>query len=109
MAAPASTYSVAIECVLSWAVGLDGRARLRRAVQARLGRHVPAHDDRSGQAPALVVAGRGPVPVVARPVELERGRPLGAVDQPEELGVPVARQDRTMGVLVVVDERELDR
>jgi hypothetical protein len=30
------------------------------------------------------------------------------VHEPDELGVAIARQDRAMGVLVVVDERELE-
>src|SRR4051812_50025828 len=90
-------------------VDLHRGAWLRGAVGARLGRDVPAHDDRAGQAASLVVAGRGAVPVVARPVELESGRALRVVHQPEEPGVAIARHDRAVGVLVVVDERDLDR
>src|SRR5215207_9383984 len=104
MAVPASTYSVAIECSFPrWPAG-GLRARLRRAVEACLGRYLAAHDDRPRQAAALVVAGRGAVPVIPGSVELERGGAPRMVDEPDELGVAIARQDRAMGVLVVVDE-----
>src|SRR4051794_3079457 len=111
IACPASTYSVAIRVLLrrrDWPA-VELRARLRRAVDASLRRGVAAHDDRGGQAAALVVARTGAVPVVARAVELERRRSLGMVHEPDEHVVAVARQDRTVRVLVVVDERELDR
>src|SRR6187551_840388 len=110
---PASTYSVAIKkCSLPrlWLQPTRGlRTRLRRAVDARGVGDVAADDDRRGQAPALVVAGTGAVPVVARAVQLEGGGALGVVHQPDELGVAVARQDRAVRVLVVIDERELER
>src|SRR5215210_7299722 len=110
-AVPASTYSVAIKCsyrrsLLSGAADL--RARLRRAVEASLRWGVASHDDRGGQAAALVVARAGAVPVVARAVELERRRSLRVVHQPDELVVAVARQDRAVRVLVIVDELELE-
>src|SRR5215207_6060417 len=108
MAVPASTYSVAIECSFPGPAAWGLRARLGRAVEPSLGRYVAAHDDRSGQAAALVIAGRGAVPVVPRSVELEGGGAPRMVHQPDELGVAVARQDRAVGVLVVVDELELE-
>src|SRR4051794_13459421 len=94
-ACPASTYSIAIRCSL--------RTRLCRSVQARLGWRFPLHDDRGGQAAALVVARAGAVPVVAGAVELEGRGALRVVHQPDELVVTVARQHRAMGVLVIVD------
>src|SRR3954447_16189661 len=98
-------------CSFSWirAVDLRRRARLGRAGQTRLGRDVAAHDDRAGQAAALVVAGGGAVPVVAGTVELELGRAPRVVHEPEELRVAVARKNGAVGVLVVVVERDLDR
>src|SRR5829696_6592789 len=108
MAVPASTYSVAIECSFPGPAAWGLRARLGRAVEPSLGRYLAAHDDRSGQTAALVVAGRGAVPVVPRSVELEGGGAPRMVHKPDELGVAVARQDRAVGVLVVVDELELE-
>src|SRR6185437_8517213 len=65
-------------------------------------------DDRAGKAATLVVSSPGAVPVVARTVELE-GRPaLREVHQPDELGVAVARQNRAVRVVVVVDQLELE-
>src|SRR2546423_13269348 len=85
-ACPASTSSsVAINCS-------SLRLRLGRTVELGLRRGVPRDHDRSGQAPALVVAGRRSVPVVAGAVQLESGRPARMVDQPDELRVAVARQ-----------------
>src|SRR4051794_41712411 len=110
IACPASTYSVAIRVLLrrrDWPA-VELRARLRRAVDASLRGGVASHDDRGGQAAALVVARTGAVPVVARAVELERRRPLRVVHQPDELVVAVARQDRAVRVLVIVDELELE-
>src|SRR5437763_2375023 len=101
-ACPASTYSsVAINCS-------SLRLRLGRTVELGLWRRVPVHDDRSGEAAALVVAGGRRVPVVAGAVQLECGRPARMVDQPDELRVAVARQHRAVRVLVVVDERQLE-
>src|ERR671931_1463694 len=108
MAVPASTYSVAIECSFPGCAAGGLRARLGRAVEARLGWHVAPHDDRPGQAAALVVASRGAVPVVPRSVELEGGGAPRMVHEPDELGVAIARQDRAMRVLVVVEELELE-
>src|SRR5829696_10135824 len=108
MAVPASTYSVAIECSFPGRAAGRLRARLGRAVEPSLGRYFAAHDDRPRQAAALVVAGRRAVPVVPRSVELERGSAARMVHQPDELGVAVARQDRAVGVLVVIEELELE-
>src|SRR4051794_23018020 len=111
IACPASTYSVAIRVLLrrrDWPA-VELRARLRRAVDASLWRGVAADDDRGGEAAALVVARTGAVPVVARAVELERRRSLRVVHEPDEHVIAVARQDRAVRVLVVVDERELER
>src|SRR4051794_2819322 len=110
IACPASTYSVAIRVLLrrrDWPA-VELRARLRRAVDASLRWGVATHDDRGGQAAALVVARTGAVPVVPRAVELERRRALRMVHQPDELVVAVARQDRAVRVLVIVDELELE-
>src|SRR5436309_4935907 len=100
-ACPASTYSsVAINCS-------SLRLRLGWTVELGFRRRVPGNDDRSGQAPALVVAGGRPVPVVARAVQLKSGRSARMVDQPDELRVAVARQHGAVRVLVIVDERQL--
>src|SRR5829696_105098 len=111
-ACPASTYSsVAIKYSYPrwWLCrAVDLRARLGRAVEASLLRSIPLDDDRPGQAPALVVAGTGAVPVVPRAVESEVGRPARMVHQPDELVVAIARQDRAVGVLVIVEELDLD-
>src|SRR5215207_9555466 len=111
-ACPASTYSsVAIKYSYPrWWLSraADLRLRLGRPVQFRLGRSVPLHDDRRGETPALIVAGTGAVPVVPRAVELEVGRPARMVHQPDELVVTVARQDRAVSVLVIVEDLELD-
>src|SRR3954454_22492543 len=104
MASPASTYgSSTVVIVFSFS-----RPGLRRAVEARLRWDLAEYDDGSGQPPALVVARGRAEPVVARAVEVELRRSLGVVHQPDELAVTVARQQATMGVQVVVDERELD-
>src|SRR5919199_3186159 len=89
-------------------LAVDLRARLRRTVEPGFRRRVPLHDDRSGQAAALVVARARAVPVVPGAVERESGCALCLVDQPEELVVAVARQDRAVRVGVVVDELELE-
>src|SRR5215207_10199576 len=111
-ACPASTYSsVAIKYSYPrWWLSraADLRLGLGRPVQFRLGRSVPLHDDRRGETPALVVAGTGAVPVVPGAVQLEVGRPARMVHQPDELVVAIARQDRAMGVLVIVEELDLD-
>src|SRR5436190_11270622 len=108
MAVPASTYSVAIEVLLSRVSGGRLRARLGRPVEASLVRYIAVYDDRPGQPPALVVARRRAVPVVPGPIELERGGSTRMVHQPYELGVAVARQDRAVRVLVIVEELELE-
>src|SRR5918999_3607522 len=110
-AVPASTYSVAITCSFPrscFSRAVELRARLGRAVEASLRRGVASHHDGGGQAAALVVARTGAVPVVTRAVELEGGRSPRVVHQPDELVVAVARQDRAVGVLVIVDELELE-
>src|SRR5262249_37888178 len=101
IAAPASTYgSVAIACSslrlwLGWTVELGLRGR------------VALDHDRSGQPAALVVPRGRPVPVVTGAIEVEGGGALRVVDEPDELGVAVGRQDRAVRVLVVVDQRQL--
>src|SRR5918992_107799 len=112
-ATPASTYSISVAIKYSYprwwlCRAVDLWARLLRTVEASLLRGLPLHDDRPGQAPALVVAGTGAVPVVARAVELEGGGSARVVHQPDELGVTVARQARAVRVLVIVDELELE-
>src|SRR4051812_32630776 len=110
-AVPASTYSVAIKCSFPrscFSLAVDLRARLRRAVEASFRRHVASHDDRRGQAPALIVAGARAIPVIPRPVEVEVGLPARMVHQPDELVVAVARQDGTVRVQVIVDEFQLE-
>src|SRR3954453_22631627 len=90
---------------------LMGRPRLRlrlgRPVELRFRRGVALDDDRAREAAALVVAGAGAVPVLARTVEAKSGRPLGVIHHPDELRVAIARQHRAVGVLVIVDECEL--
>src|SRR5689334_24954818 len=93
MASPASTYSTEVICRL-----LLSRARLVGTVEASFRRNVAQHDDRPGQSAAFVVSGRRAEPVVARAVEVESGPSFRMVDQPDELPVAIARQQRTMGV-----------
>src|SRR3954470_24118535 len=111
-ACPSPTYSVAIRCSFSRcgrAGAVDLGAWLWRTVEASLWWRLASHDDRGGQAPALVVARARAVPVVPRAVELEGRLALRMVHQPDELVVAVAREHRAVRVLVIVDERELER
>src|SRR5437868_10483967 len=102
-ASPASTYSVSVAISCSFL-----RPWLGWAVELGFVWDLAADNDRAGQAAALVVSGSGPVPVVARAVELEGRPPLREVHQPDELGVAVGGQDRAVGVVVVVDDLELE-
>src|SRR5918998_6273976 len=83
------------------------RAWLRRAVEAGRRRHVAHDDDRADQAPALVVADVGAEPVLTGAVEGDVHGPPRVVRQPHPLAVPVARHQRAVGVLVVVDELDV--
>src|SRR5918997_2959996 len=112
-ATPASTYSISVAIKYSYprwwlCRAVDLWARLLRTVEASLLRGLPLHDDRPGQAAALVVAGTRAVPVVPRAVELEVGLPARMVHQPDELVVAVARQDCAVRVQVIVDQLELE-
>src|SRR5918992_4266501 len=112
-ATPASTYSISVAIKYSYprwwlCRAVDLWARLLRTVEASLLRGLPLHDDRPVQAPALIVAGTGAVPVVPRAVELEVGLPARMVHQPDELVVAIAWQHRAVGVHVVVDELKLE-
>src|SRR3954453_12959186 len=84
------------------------RSRLRRGVEAGAGRRVAHHDDRADQAAALVVADVGAEPVVARAVEGDVDGAPRVVRQPDPLAVTVARYERAVGVLVVVDELDVE-
>src|SRR6185437_14928806 len=101
IASPASTYSTVI-------LGSFLGTRLIGSVETGFRRHLAEHDDGGGQSTALVVAAGRAVPVVTGAVE-EQFRPaLRVVEQPEELPVAVAREQRRVRVLVVVDDRQFD-
>src|SRR5438874_1443611 len=100
-AASASTYSVAIKCSFL-------RPWLGWTIETGFLRGIPPYDDRAGQAAPFVVSCPGAVPVVARAVEVEARGSFGEVLQPDELAVTVARQDRAVRVVVIVDELELE-
>src|SRR3954467_9307890 len=98
----AGRYSMVVidcSCLRSW---------LRRAVEAGRRRDVAHHDDRPDQASALVVADVGAEPVVARAVEGDVDGAVCVVGQPDPLAVPVARPQRAVGVLVVVDKLDVE-
>src|SRR5215212_5877747 len=84
------------------------RSRLRRAVEAGRRRYVAHHDDRADQAAALVVADVGAEPVVARAVEADVDGAPRVVRQPDPLAVTVARHEGAVGVLVVVEELDVE-
>src|SRR3954471_22922633 len=95
---------------LSWVAVIDSsclRSRLLRTVEASGLRDVALHDDRPDQSPALVVADVGAEPVLTRAVEGDGHGPARVVRQPHPLAVAVARHERAMGVLVVVDELDV--
>src|SRR3954462_7125404 len=83
------------------------RSWLRWTIEAGRRRDVAHHDDRADQAPALVVADVGAEPVGARAVEGDVDGSPRVVRQPDPLAVTVARHERAVGVLVVVDELDV--
>src|SRR5690625_99379 len=101
MASPASTYSAVIDSSFL-------RPRLLGAVEAGLGRNFTPHDDGPGQPPPLVVSGRRAVPVVARSVQVELRRPPRMIHQPDEFLVTVARQQRAMRIVIVIDNLKFE-
>src|SRR3954452_21890024 len=84
------------------------RTGLRRAVEAGRGAGGAQHDKRADQLPSLVIAEVGAEPVVAGAVEGDVDGAAGVVGQPDPLAVPVARPQRAVGVLVVVDELDVE-
>src|SRR3954454_20409457 len=84
------------------------RLRLRRAVEAGRRRYVGHHHDRADQATPLVVADVGVEPVVAGAGEAGVDGAPGAGGQPDPLAVTVARHERAVGVLVVVQELDVE-
>src|SRR3954452_21746755 len=97
----ASLYSIAV-------IGSSSLpAWLPRAVEASGLGDVALHDDRPDQAPAFVVTDVGAEPVVARSVEGDGHRSARVVRQPHPLTVAVARNERAVRVLVVVDELDV--
>src|SRR3954449_9665040 len=98
----ASLYSIAVmdsSCL---------RSRLLRSVEASGLRGVAPPADRPDQPPPLVVADVGAEPVLTRAVEVDVHRSSRVVRQPHPLAVTVARHQRAVGVLVVVDELDVE-
>src|SRR3569833_1311864 len=96
---------------LSWVVVIGSswlRSRLLRTVESSGLRDAALDDERPDQAPALVVPDVGAEPVVAGAVQVDVDRSPGVVRQPDPLAVTVARHERAVGVLVVVDELDVE-
>src|SRR3954464_14163307 len=103
----ASPYSMSVLSLMSVIDQSCLRSGLLRAVETGGLRDVAPDDDRPDQASALVVADVGAEPVVTRAVEGDGHGSARVVRQPHPLAVAVARHERAVRVLVVVDELDV--